>query len=448
MKPTLVNQKPRATSPRVHAKSKAKLPSVSDITFNHVVNRFVLEIDSLESTLPLSMKSIIDANMEVIEEFGKFLTKNGKRTGQDNLIQIDISHISEFQKLKGNLDRTSVAEALVPRSFLVALVSQYDNFLGLLIKTILLSKPEILNGSEKTFSFSELASFDSIEAAREHLIENEIESVLRESHVKQFDWLEKKFNIKLRKGLSVWPRFIEVTERRNLFVHTGGMVSGQYLKICQDYEFDCGSTAKGDVLGVDSNYFIRAYEAVFEVGVKLAHVLWRKLKPEQRMIADKNLVDISYNLLSQEKYDLAKAILDFAIDVLKIYSSADCRLRFVINRAQAYKWSGDNVRALQILDGEDFSALRDEFKLANAVLREDYKQALDIVKTIGAHGGIGICDYREWPLFREFRKQRELDSIIFEVFGEPLNKINVNEESEVVSDALKNNDASSSSRKK
>jgi len=282
-------------------------------------------------------------------------------------------------------------------------------------------------------SFSELVAFDSIEAARGHIVEKEVESVLRESHSEQFDWLEEKFKITLRKGLSIWPRFIEVTERRNLFVHTGGQVSGQYLKVCQIHKFDCGETSKGGQLGVSSEYFEQAYEIIFEVGVKLAHVLWRKLKPDEVKSADQNLLEISYQLLCQEKYQLAKAILDFATDVLKKPFSAEYRLSFVVNRAQAYKWSGDNCRALEILDDEDFSALCDKYKLADAVLRENYKQALELVRTIGAHGDVDLEAYREWPLFREFRKQKELEVIVFEIFGEPLNKISVTRDAPSVS---------------
>ena len=131
------------------------------------------------------------------------------------------------------------------------------------------------------------------------------------------------------------------------------------------------------------------------------------------------------NLLQQEKFELAKAVLDFATEVLKTYSSEEFRLRFVVNRAQAYKWSGDNERALEILKAEDFYALSDVFKLAAAVLREDYKQALALVKLIGAQGEIRLEDYREWPLFKEFRKQRELEVLIAKIFKEPLNRIDV-----------------------
>ena len=44
---------------------------------------------------------------------------------------------------------------------------------------------------------------------------------------------------------------------------------------------------------------------------------------------------ISYNLLAEEKYGLAKTILDFATDGLRTHSSEESRLRLVVNRARS-----------------------------------------------------------------------------------------------------------------
>ena len=104
--------------------------------------------------------------------------------------------------------------------------------------------------------------------------------------------------------------------------------------------------------------------------------------------------------------------------MLKKHSSTESRLRLVVNRAQAYKWSGDDGRARDILDKEDFSALNDVFKLAEASLRNNFTAALDIVKRIGKAGAVSIGDYREWPLFRELRKQANFEAVMLEVFGE------------------------------
>jgi hypothetical protein len=112
---------------------------------------------------------------------------------------------------------------------IIGLVSAYDAFLANLLRAIITRHSDIVLTSDKTIRFSELASYSSIDDARTALIDREIESVLRLSHHEQFDWMEKIFHIKLRVKLPVWPRFVELCERRNLLTHTAGVVSKQNI---------------------------------------------------------------------------------------------------------------------------------------------------------------------------------------------------------------------------
>jgi len=113
------------------------------------------------------------------------------------------------------------------------LVHKYDAYLGRLLRVAFYIRPEILAASDKTLTYTDLASFKSLSAARESLIEREVESVIRDSHIDHFNWMEKRFDLPLRKDLEVWPKFVEITERRNLFVHCDGIVSSQYLSVCK-----------------------------------------------------------------------------------------------------------------------------------------------------------------------------------------------------------------------
>ena len=76
---------------------------------------------------------------------------------------------------------------------------------------------------------------------REKIFAKEVESILRSSHSDQFLWMERVFSIPLTKGLESWPSFIELTERRNLFVHCDGVVSDQYINVCKNNKVVLGS---------------------------------------------------------------------------------------------------------------------------------------------------------------------------------------------------------------
>jgi hypothetical protein len=386
------------------------------------VNRFISDIDSLAETLPLALLAIQGAQRSAATTLMEYEQEHCKveQEGKTRKVRVPGEKWQRYSKLMKRVARPGRAGALVPRGFLVALVSQYDAFLGALLRTLFLLKPETLSASDRSLTFAELVNFGSVDAAREHLIEKEIEGVLRKSHAEQFDWMENKFGVELRKDLPIWQTFIELTERRNLFVHTSGIISGQYLDVCKRHKVSLPKGAAiGKQLGVTNAYFAAAHNALLEIGVKLAHVLWRKLRPEDRKAADANLTTVTFDLLSEERYELARVLLDFATVALKKHSSDQQRRMLVVNRAQAYKWLGLEEEAQRIVSAEDWSATSDTFRLAEAVIGDRFDRAAELMIAIGPKGTPEKSDYREWPLFRMFRSSPEFLAAYEKVFAEP-----------------------------
>jgi len=396
-------------------------------SFDKELNTFIAHIASLSSTLQIAMKAVSDAfnsTLQTLKEFEKenitFQEINGKKA---TLVRAESAQ--QFEDLNKQLRAYGLAFKTIPRSYIMALISQYDAFLGRLIRVIFLTKPELLNSSDRNLTFSQLVEFDSVEDAKEFILEKEIEGVLRKSHADQFQWMESKFDMPLRKGLDAWTTFVEVTERRNLFVHTGGVVSSQYLKVCAEHKVDLGKVSIGDELGVSREYFEKAYNVIFEIGFKLAHVLWRKFSPENLPEADGNLISIGYDILHEENYPLTKMIFDFAAQTLKNkYSSDESRRIMIVNRALAYKWSGDDKKAKGFITQEDWSATRTRFRLAEAVLLDNFEDSYEIMKEIGKNSNeVTKKDYRDWPLFKAIKKNPQFLEVFQEIFSEPYNKV-------------------------
>ena len=306
------------------------------------------------------------------------------------------------------------------------LVSEFDSFMSATLKTFYRLRPEALNASERTMTYSELVAFDSIEAAREHIVEKDVESFLRSSHSEQFRALESKLDIPLRKDLAVWKDFIELTERRNLFVHNDGIVNERYMQVCSSEGYDCSETKKGESLGVSRNYFSKAHDVVYELAAKLSHVLWRKLSPEDRDRADAHFAGtLIYDLLDENRYRLARTLADFGASAFKKWGSDYFRRALVVNRTQAYLWDGKRDEALRILDAEDWSAANDEFQVCVASLRKNVSEVIRFMRALGSLGRPGKDGYREWPVFRELRKTKEFQDAFLDVFGEPLATVTV-----------------------
>ena len=141
------------------------------------------------------------------------------------IYELDFRHYREFLIRDDEVNAARFGAKNLPEVMVIGLISTYDAFLSDLMRAIAKKQPQIFLTVDKVIKFSDLTSFTSIEDAKISLIDNEIEGVIRESHHEQFEWMQKRFAIELKKELPIWPRFVELCERRNLFTHTGGVVS-------------------------------------------------------------------------------------------------------------------------------------------------------------------------------------------------------------------------------
>jgi hypothetical protein len=202
-------------------------------TPNQVVVSFLTDVDSVRSNAMLSQGLAQSVYAMAARSYKEFLDVRAVADESGTRFVIPIDELRRNKKLHTEFVRSQRAVRITSRASLVSLVSQYDAFLSGLVRTLFKAQPGLVKCSKKSFDVSEIFSFNNMEEVRDAITDEEIEALLRESHHEQFAWLERRFEIQtLRKNLSSWPPFVELTQRRNLFVHTDGMVSKQYLKVC------------------------------------------------------------------------------------------------------------------------------------------------------------------------------------------------------------------------
>lgn len=248
--------------------------------------------------------------------------------------------------------------------------------------------------------------FADIPEAREYLVEKEVESVICKSHVEHFAWLEKKLKTSFNKNLRSWPNFVELTERRNLFVHTNGVVSSQYLQVCKQHK--CGMNPNirtGTSLGVSREYFESAHGCLYEIGFKLAHVIWRKLQKEEIAQIDLNLIKQSYDLIAGGHYEIAVRILEFFTQSQMPHKNDSNFRILMINLAQSYKWQKDEPKAKEILSRCDWSASEGRFNLAVMVLQDKWNEVYRIMRRLKHDNNFSKSYYKDWPLFKKLREE-------------------------------------------
>ena len=387
---------------------------------NQNLKRYIKHIDAIRDTLPMTILLLDPYHKKANDDFLKFLKTNVKEIENDNgekklLVKAEDSRI--LDTLENNASISSLAFKIIPESLFVSLISQYDAYLNQLLRLLFEIQPELLNNSERNLTFSQLVDFKTLDDARDYIIEKEIDTVMRKSHSDQFDYLEGKLNMKLRVNLPIFKNFIEITERRNLLVHCDGIVSNQYLKICNDHKCKIDKIKVGDKLRISPDYFTQSYKALYEIAVKLTHTVWRKLLLTDLKEADRKLNDICFDLLCNKSFELADILLTFGYDQ-KNHFNESLKNVIIINGALSKYLQDKKEDCKKILEKKDWSASSDDFKMAYEVLNENYDSVYSIMKKVGEKGDIDKTDYREWPIFIKIREEKEFQDTYKEIFKE------------------------------
>ena len=394
--------------------------SGDQLTPESAITSFLTDADSVRSNAIIAAVTTHAVAQMTAGSYKQFLESCPQDPTSQNYC-IPPEKVRRLQHLQAQMAKAQRAGQITSRASIVSLVSQYDAFMSALVRSLFEAQPGLVKCSKKTFDASDLLAFSSIDELKRAIIDEEIEDLLRESHHEQFAWLERRFDLKTLRAFDSWPEFVEITQRRNLFVHTDGKVSKQYLAICAEQGSKVRSgLAVGDQLDADTSYVRSAADTLVETAVKLTQVLWRKTMPDQLEPADKSLIRITYNLLERKRYKLAIKLLDFGLDTIKRFSATEHRLRILVNRANAYRLSGNKEKCASLVSTEDWSACDRPFRLAAHLLTDDMSAALDTMKQIGSDGSPSKTDYREWPLFEGYRELPEFRSTFKEIFGEEL----------------------------
>lgn len=325
------------------------------------------------------------------------------------------STIQQFEEL-----REQNFMAILAKSLFTQLFAEFDAYMGELLKIIYLKNDKLLKGISREISLTDLLDFEDLNAVKLSMLEKEIETFRRDSYIDQFSTLEKKFNLSLRK-FSEWSQFVELSQRRNILTHNGGLVSDQYLVVCDREGHKFQTKPKiGDSLGVTFDYFSSAARLLSKVGLMLAYTLWSKVFPKELDQMHGALNNMLFKCLQQKRWRLVAELEDFILSppMRNEVSEIDLRIR-IINASIGLKFTGNDTDAVHLLESVDWSASYRDFKLAIAVLLEKYDEAVVMMKSIGKTGEIlDQHSYHSWPLFSRFRERPEFYEAYADIYGE------------------------------
>jgi hypothetical protein len=351
----------------------------------------------------------IEENEKIAIELMESKDEQDQAIGSKKLL--DVVRLSE-RVVNANVPET------IQKALFLNLFSSFDAFIGDLIACIFSRKPEFYNGLGKQVSVSEILLFNNFDELKQKILTDEIETLRRKSYTEQFADMEKMFSVKL-KAFTHWSAFIELSQRRNILMHCDGVVSEQYIKVCQKEGYKLSNDLNpGDVLSLDQDYLENAFNLLAEVTIKLGQTLWRKTQPEDLEEADDHLSEVIYDYLHEKDWNKAICFGEFSMNLPSISSDLMSKVN-VTNLSIAHKMSGNEEEANRILSAVDWSASINDFKLAHAVLTDDFLEAKELMLKIGRDGGELIKEsaYHNFPLFSKFRESEEFMKGYEAVFG-------------------------------
>ena len=207
-------------------------PKLSEVVIN--LDNFIENLNCLRESFIYSEVMLRQQKISALNNYNKFVNsylvqdENGNKSSA-----IPNEKLREFHKLRKKKNRTEKASELIPPTYIISLVSLFDSFLAGLVRCVYNLKQELLLESQQSFTYREIVRYDTTREVKKLIIDNTIDKLFRDSHKEQIQWFEKAFEVNTLRKFAGWGDFIELTERRNLFVHADGIVSGQYIEECK-----------------------------------------------------------------------------------------------------------------------------------------------------------------------------------------------------------------------
>jgi hypothetical protein len=379
----------KARTEEMTANPKALIPLVL------LMNAVAPEQLSLDTSCVEHLQSQFEGQLDIqVEE------KEGNKSAT---LSFNNSGGQAFHSTIAKVSKRNAQKDLLYQNALISLVSAVEWFLSQLLHKYFELHPEAAGIRDRSLTLSELQLIGTIDDAKNYLIDIRIEEILRGSFT---DWITfMKSNLKLSMGyLSDDEKYlIEICQRRNLFVHNGGVVNKIYLNKVADTKIEIGQQ-----INVSQEYLDEAIARFERFFFLVSLELWKKLAPEDKKRA--NLVsDITYKNLCDERWKIAESLSFFLMKDKQLPEMN--RLIAQINYWQSIKWQDRFTEIRKDVETIDFSAKDEIFSLAQAALLDDEQHFFQLLPLLLRAGKLSEQDLYEWPLFRRIRTTENFKTI-------------------------------------
>ena len=356
----------------------------------------------MQLTAKSEIDSIFNEETEVIFEPIKKDTKEND-TKDDTGFSIKIKSNSNIvgQHMK-NVENANKHIELLYTNSLISTLSTVEWFFSQLLHFYYDKYPESAGVHKRTLTLADLKTFNSISDAEKYLIDVKIDEILRGNFESWVTLLKTELGLNLGYLNDVIDELVEIYQRRNLFVHNGGVVNSIYLsKVKQDKRENILLNEK---LKVDKLYLENSICKLQKSFILIGAELWKKLNPED-ISRGEIIGEIVYENLLNSRWDICEGLCYFLINDARI-NPVD-KVISQINYWLCKKELGQYASIKKEIDNIDFSDKKEIFQLGLYALRGETQKIIEILPIVLESNQTNIERLEEFPILREFRKTDE-----------------------------------------
>lgn len=352
------------------------------------------------------LKEIFDGEIEVtVEDLENEKDSKEQQPREDKKFSFNVK--GDTSKIDAAFEftvKSNEQKNLLYVNSLISLLSSAEWFYSQLLHFFYDKNPNAAGIKKKTLTLEELKSFGTVDDAEKYLIDSKIEGLLRSS---LSDWIE---TLKSELGLGLgyindfMNELIEIYQRRNLFVHNGGVVNSIYLSKVKDSD-----KAIGDRLEVTEDYLDNAIDKIHVLFSLIACELWKKDLPEDEERSD-FLMDLNYGYLKQRKWEIAMLPNTFLSKdakqptIPKTYAQLNCWL--------CEKRTKGLAEIKPQLDKQDFSDKTIVIQLALSALKEDEETFFNLLPRAINSEELPVKYLFDFPILEEMRKLEKFEEFL------------------------------------
>lgn len=314
----------------------------------------------------------------------------GLKLSQDSLKTV-IDDWNDYDKQLSHIQ-------LLYKNSLISLLSSVEWFFAQILHYYYDKYPTASGINKKELTFENLKTFETINDAQNYLIEEKIESILRGNIESWFEHLKKDLKLSMGYLSDNLKELIEISQRRNLIVHNGGVINSIYLTKVDE------SLIKGikinDPLSINKLYLEKSISKLQVTFILIASELWKNLDSdhEERGTILGNIV---YDNLLNKRWDIAQSLSIFITKDAKLPQMDKTVAQF--NLWLCKKRLGKKDEVIKEVDKVDFSDRRLLFQIAVFAIKDDFESFFAMLPLALDTDELDIDKLEKFPLFEDIR---------------------------------------------